>query len=485
MPWLAIAFVAGWSALVLATSSSQWGDHFEQFVWAHGVEWGYHKHPPLPTWMLATTIAFFGTSLYWAYALAFLCTAATACFTYGIARRLLGQETAVLALLLWGLQHAFSARAALFNHNTVAMSCVSAAVWFTLRALELPRRGWAWWLATGAAAGLSLLAKYQAIVGLAGLFAALAASGDLASTGNRRGLALATVVGSIVFLPHLAWVARDHFSSIDYALQTGRFLDAGERLRNVFSFLAQQVRMLLPALLLVGFIALLRGRWPVPVAGRTPAADASRQRRWLLGLVAIPFAITVLSGPLLGLELQNHWGYQALQFAGLWLARHARRHVPPAGLRWLAAASLVHAFFMGLALAPALRPQTMQSRRVDGAYPAQALADAVRRDWAAITTCPLDFVVGPSFEAGMVSVYSGGHAAVLEDGDLAKSPWIDAGELQRRGAVYVATDPAALPRTDAVPGRSLAVHLMSPARSRSIYWVVVAPLVADDCAVKH
>ena len=28
-------------------------DNVEQLVWRGAVEWGYYKHPPLPTWLLA------------------------------------------------------------------------------------------------------------------------------------------------------------------------------------------------------------------------------------------------------------------------------------------------------------------------------------------------------------------------------------------------------------------------------------------------
>ena len=42
-------------------------DNVEQLVWSHSLEWGYHKHPPLPTWLLALLIVvislFFGDTI--------------------------------------------------------------------------------------------------------------------------------------------------------------------------------------------------------------------------------------------------------------------------------------------------------------------------------------------------------------------------------------------------------------------------------------
>ena len=45
-------------------------------------------------------------------------------------------------------------------------------------------------------------------------------------------------------------------------------------------------------------------------------------------------------------------------------------------------------------------------------------ARAVARDWSEVTSCPMRVVVGPTFEAGVVSVYNGGTAKVLEGGDF-------------------------------------------------------------------
>ncbi len=40
VPFLVALTVLTWIGATAATSQGQWGDHFEQFVWAHGVEWG-------------------------------------------------------------------------------------------------------------------------------------------------------------------------------------------------------------------------------------------------------------------------------------------------------------------------------------------------------------------------------------------------------------------------------------------------------------
>jgi 4-amino-4-deoxy-L-arabinose transferase-like glycosyltransferase len=123
IPYLAVLFIGAWT-LVGASSSGQWGDHFEQFVWAHGVEWGYYKHPPLPTWMLAGTIRLFGPTPDSALLLA-RSALSNGLVHVCIAFELFGRSLAMSRAAVLGAGSPFESRY-LFNHNTVMMLAVSA-----------------------------------------------------------------------------------------------------------------------------------------------------------------------------------------------------------------------------------------------------------------------------------------------------------------------------------------------------------------------
>lgn len=477
VPWLAILVATVWVGFIVATSTGQWGDHFEQFVWAHSLQWGYYKHPPLPTWMLAAVIGVLGPATWSAQLLALACTLGTGFFSWRIAKILFGDSVAALALLLWGLQHAFSARAALFNHNTVMMLAISITAWATLRALQKDSRARLWWLAVGVAAGLAILSKYQALVPLAGILVAATWSGDLGQRQARRGLLLALATALLIVAPHAFWILDDHFTTLAYATQQGQHMSSPDRAWNVVGFLAQQLRMLFPSLLLCGLLVLLPGpRRPLQDAG-TGSGPVARQRRWLFGLIVVPLTLTVLTGPLFGLHLQNHWGYQTTQFVSLWLAWRLRPHMVVAGVAWIATALLVHGVFISAA-AFSGHPQS-EGKRHDLHYPAQSLADAVARDWRDDSLCPLKIVVGPTFEAGMVSVYSGGQAIVLEDGDFTRSPWLSPADLERDGAVYISRTPDGLPSKGVATLDSMDVPRISGAKDNRVYWAIAPP---EHCA---
>jgi len=473
-PWLIVLSVVVWIAATTASNTAQWGDHLEQFAWAHSVQWGYHKHPPLPTWILAGVIQLFGASPQWPTWLDAACILGTAFFTFRIASELYGREVAVLSLLLLSLAHACSARASLYNHNSVMLLSVSGSVWCLLLALR-PGRRLIFWCLAGASAALAVLSKYQAVVPLAGAVLALWLAGDLDDRRHRSGLVVAVLVALVLLAPHLLWLAQGHAAAVDYATQQGRSLSAAERLWNVTSFLAQQLRYMIGPLVLFGLLAVMPGSRP----WRRRASDWNRQRAWMYGLVAFPICATVLIGPLFGIELQNHWGYQALQFSFLWLAWRLRPMAPAAGVAWWATALTMHAVLLAVALVDFSPANTQAKNRVDARFPAQQLANAVSADWKDETLCPLRIVTGPMFEASIVSVYNGGVALVLEEGDFRKSPWITPADIARFGAVYIASDPALLPREGASTLNWMEVGGGARGPARQIHWAIIPP---ESCA---
>lgn len=474
---LALAIIATWVLVPAFVNPGQWGDNFEQFVWAHSLEWGYYKHPPLPTWLMGGTIALFGPSPWWAYLLAGLCTAGTAFFTHRIAARLLGPHLAGVAMLLWGLQQAFSARAQLYNHNTVMMLAVSGTAWCVLRGLASRSTGW-WW-AAGVGAAAAMLSKYQGIVPLGGIVFALLLTGDLQRTDVRRGLAHAIAMAALLFTPHVVWMVQHDFATLHYASQEGRPLDWTGRGMSMGSFLAQQVRLLFPSLLLALLLWLLPGVRRQATETLKSSERVLRWRRaWFIGLIAFPLVVTLLTSPAFGLRLQNHWGFQCLQFASLWLAWRLRRVARRPAPVLVGAALVLQAVSLLVIASPFAVKAHERVRRDDNSYPARRLAHAAVQDWKRMTPCPLKLVVGPPFEAGMISVYGDGEQKVLEWGDFHKTPWVSPEELERDGAIYVADDPGHLPKQAAmIDSMALHVQTWTPGGSDRVYWAIVLPTV--------
>lgn len=476
--WFALAMAWLWVLVPALINPGQQGDHFEQFTWAHSMEWGYHKHPPLPTWLLAIAIKLFGASPYATYGVAALMVAGTCIFTYLVARELLGARLASLAIVLWGLHWAFSWKAQLLNHNSVMMCCIAAAAWLAMQAARRDA-AWPWWVALGLVSGLALLSKYQSAVPLVGLILALWRAGWLRQRTQALGLLLAVTVSLAVFAPHVVWMVQNDFVTLRYASSTVHQLDAVQRVRKLLSFSALHLRMLLPVLLSMGVLVLWSRRTHAQEAV-AKVADArvrdAERRAWLQGLLGWPLLVLAVLCIAQGVRLQDHWGFQAVQFISLWLAWKLRALGSPAAGRLLVLAVLTHTLAMAVYSRSVWEPGTLAGRgRPDQFYPAQTLAKVVTREWERITPCPLAYVVGPTYEGGMVSAYSGHNPAILEMGLPERSPWVDLADLRRSGAVYVYSQPP-----EALPG-PLPLHKQEfklpggKASLYDLYWTVVPP----------
>ena len=445
--WISLAVIVLWVLWAVVFNTAQFGDNVEQFNWAQSLEPGYHKHPPLPTWLLGAVILLFGPSIYWAYALAALCLLGTAGFIWLIGRQLVGERVAAAAVVLWGLNLTFSQRAQLYNHNTVLVLCIAATVWFAIGATRASRgRALFWWAATGLCAGAALLSKYQAVVPLAGLLLALAWAGHLQRPGQWGGLALALAVMLLVCAPHALWVAQHDFSTLRYASEAIESARLSQRIGFIVAFFANQIRIWFPALLAIALVWASSRRAPRPQAPMpSPDAAVTRDLRiWMFGLVWSGVIVLILMALAGGASLRNHWGVQALQFFPVWLAYRWDRRATIDLRRLVWAALLVHGASLAWYAVEHRDPTgVLSERRIDTMYPAQRLARAAVAHWTATTPCPPRYVAGTVFDAGLVSLYSGGRLRVFDT--ERNTPWVRPEDLQRRGALYV------LDANDAVP----------------------------------
>ena len=446
----AVAGVFLWVVWTSFWDSGLYGDSVEQFIGSHSLEWGYHKHPPLPTWLLAMAISLVGPAWWLASALAAICMAATGVFTWLIARRLAGQSVANTTAVLWGLQQSFSVSAEIYNHNTVLVLCLAATTYCLIRALEpSSRTAWRWWIATGTLAACAMLSKYQAGLALASLgIAALVIA-------NKRRLAItwpATIALGIfvlLLLPHLYWGYTHQFPSLRYVseiVESGGFF---KRLFWQLTFAVNQIRINLPLIGALLFSWLMASIW-WKQQGTTTKVDSSSTGRsdvlnvWIWALLWGPVVVVLALSFITGSPLRNHWGVQLLQFLPLWIAAtwHQRKFLQPKTL--VLAAVLVH----GLGLTYYAFRQSdpdlvLATRRADSAYPARKMSDAALAHWKSATTCPLKIVVG-DFEAGLVSVFSKDFPAVFISASA--TPWVSNADLETHGALYVSDSTTALPQ---------------------------------------
>ncbi|MDO8457595.1 MAG: glycosyltransferase family 39 protein [Burkholderiaceae bacterium] len=441
--WFTALAIAAWSLAAALTNLAQYADSLEQFTWSHGLELGYWKHPPLPTWLIVAPIRLIGFSVYWTYALAAACFVGTAFFTWRITQRLFGPQAAMYAVLLIGLHIGFSWRAQLYNHNTVLILFSAATVWATMCALDSGRK--LAWMGVGVLAGLAMLSKYQALVPLMGVVIALYLGGWLKQASVRRGAVLAVATALVVFAPHVVWVATGGGSTIDNALHSAEGLGLVRRIVVLLGFWLIQLRFHIPMLIAVGLLVLFKSAGEISPAANTSLSQQTRA--WLIGLMVWPAFFVSMVVVLGGVRLEAQWGLQTFQFLVIYIAWRLSVALPQSDsqrtlLVVLAAQVILAGFFTWSIVQPS---QTIWKGARERNFPAESAAKQVVSQWWLVTNCSLQYVVGPSFEASVVSAYSGQNPAVLEDGDFRKSPWVTPAQLNSKGALYLALKEADLP----------------------------------------
>jgi hypothetical protein len=291
-------------------------------------------------------------------------------------------------------------------------------------------------------------------------------------------LLLAIVAMVAVCAPHAVWVARHDFSTLRYASEAIEASGVRERLGFIASFFANQVRLWFPALLVIalcsGWSRLAPSVSPVSKNSDVAAPDFSI---WMTGLLWAGILVLIVMALAAGASLRNHWGVQALQFFAIWLAWRWDQARTIDLTRLVFVALAVHAASLAWYASEHNDPTTvLTKRRIDTMYPARRLARAAVTHWAQSTNCPLHYVAGTVFDAGLVSLYSGGSLEVFDTESA--TPWINPDDLRRHGALYVLDDDDAVPagvtnvimfdlvpvgRRGGRPGKTIKLGVLPPA----------------------
>lgn len=433
----------------------------------------------MPTWLLGVVIYLIGQYSWLTNALAGICFAVTGCLTWSIARSLCGEKIANTAIVLWTLQQCFSLSAQIYNHNTILVMFIAATVYAVLRA-TIAVKPFAWWLGAGLLAGCAMLSKYQAALPLFFLLLVVCAT----KKGPIRPLITGLVTGSFGFIailsPHLYWAIANKFPTLSYAsaaVESGSLI---QRLAWVATFFVNQIRMVLPLLMAIGFcwvIYKVRNKSePVQLATGDAIYFFKQQRIWIWGLVWAPVLVLVVSSLIIGSQLRNHWGVQLFQFLSLWIAwRWQGHHVLRLAIL-IPATLVIHSVgFIYYAVKQSDTNAVQADRRADSAYPGRKMADAALAHWQLQTACPLE-IVGGDFEAGLASAFMKNFPSVYSGTEA--TPWVQPEQIRQKGVLYILDMNAALP-PDLIAINKWYLSPSSPSSGKYIQFAVKLP--ANPC----
>lgn len=444
-----LLFSLVWLLQIDSSSLTAPKDNLEQLTWVNSLQWGYYKHPPLPTWLFSVPVNLLGASARTSYITGALFTVAGMFLLWKLLRELRGERHATLVLLAALCITYYNERLHFYNHEVVLMPFFVASALLAWRAVCSGRL--CWWAALGCCLGLGALAKYQMILAAMAVFIFWIASGAWRQRSQAMGLALAAGISLAIASPHLYWLLLNDFGPIRYATQSslGASLGAGERLFNTLHWLADQLlNRSLPAWLLLG---LLIGMHRKPAANPRDAAvtripDASRALLLSFGLT--PILATCAIGMLAGSSLQLHWGTPFLLLAvpvamELPAVRpRIHRISPRTALQCFVALQLTLLLAGQMTSAHSeLRLNRKHWRNFDAPALSETLGQAARDALGS----DIRIISGPTAEAMALALTLPERPLVLIDGRLDISPWVSQRMVETCGVLHLqlaATPPA-------------------------------------------
>ncbi|HEY3779079.1 MAG TPA: glycosyltransferase family 39 protein [Rhizomicrobium sp.] len=417
--WTVVPWLFAWSLPLDVVSDG--------IAWGHEWQWGYYKHPPLPSWLAELFFVALGNIG------PFLLSQIAIAATYGLVF-LLGREfmparwAAAGALLLAGVYY-FSVPTPEFNHNVAQMPLWAAASLFYYRAWK--GGGLRWWLALGIAAGFGLIAKYATGVLLVAMLAHFIRTRGLRFMVGNAGPALAIVACVAVVAPHLVWLFRNGFPTLHYAVgRAGTASAPLDRFVAPAKFLLAQGIDIAPAFLAAAIAGLL--------PRRPASAVRDENMRFLLWLTLGPPLLTACVSLATGLGIRDMWGAPMWNLTGLVIAEAALLcRANPAWTRL--AISVATLFVLGLLVwlfsnvfVPEFegRPSRIQ-------WPDQQMSQSLAAAWQHQMHRPLTIVAADGWIGGLVAMGTSPRASVWIDASYAKSPWITPRRLAQEGALVV------------------------------------------------
>lgn len=227
------------SPLLIDRSSSFWGlllvvliwklfagaqlglifDECYYWVWSLHLQACYFDHPPLVAWVIAAGHALLGHNTMAVRLGAILSGPLLAIAGRQLGKEMFGHAAGNRAGIFLTLAPIFAGNSFLTTPDTMLIPAWAFAMLFAWRGSR-PGSPMAWWLASGASAGVGMLSKYTMVLFFAGLGFLW-----LVSPGKRRRLFLggvmAGIVALIIFLPVIWWNSRHGWVSFAHQLNHG------------------------------------------------------------------------------------------------------------------------------------------------------------------------------------------------------------------------------------------------------------------------
>lgn len=234
-------------------------DEAYYWVWSENLQAGYFDHPPMVAWEIRLFTSVLGDHAWVIRLPALLAWSAIGISVYLIARDVFpeNRNAAALAALVATSLPLYQVGSHIVTPDSPYLTFTALSFWALTRALTGNPR---WWLLTGLFGGLALLSKYVAVLFPAAILLAL-----ISNEKGRKHLRtpwpwLAVIIAALIFSPVIYWNAQHDWISFLFQLGHGVNLKADSSVTNVLLYLASQLVMAMPWVLIAMIVATVKTR---------------------------------------------------------------------------------------------------------------------------------------------------------------------------------------------------------------------------------
>jgi len=502
VPALLIGMVGLWSGLLALTHRAPDLDGMEELVWASSFEWGYLKHPPLPSWLLYPLTWVFGKPVWLPFLTAQGLTALALYLIWRLGCEWVSPARSLIAVLTLSTCAYFSMRGSIYNHNTVQLWSVAGATWLYYRALTHGKL--LDWAGLGLLTGIAFLTKYSVVVQLAAFALFAGVQGQWRKAVFWQGAALAVAIFALVISPHVMWLAANDFAPLRY-YNSRAVEQTGSALREALNFLLNQLGRNSPMLVVWGALAFWNRR--TGMAANAPADSASgrrvgqhggqpyvrsmthRDKSFLLWVGLAPLGLTVLVALLTDTHLlASSWATTFFILYGFFLFWWLSGDVAVNLKRTLTLVVTLH-MLMALGYSLARGPLAFYvGRDSRPTFPGPPLAARLLDEWQThVPDVPLRLVASDTWLGGNIAVNITSDTRVFIYADYAWSPWLnpatalDCGVLVAWSRELEQPAQALVQLREQAPWRGVIQQRWSSRKSRllNVEWGILPP--TQDC----
>lgn len=415
----------------------------EGLSWGREWQLGYHKHPPLPSWMVNGAFEMLGDL--GPYLLSQLSIITAYLFIFLLGRRILSEEAALLATMITAAIFYYNWPTPEYNHNIAQIPLWAMAIYGLHRAF-IGGKPWGWYL-TGLAMALGILSKYTILLlGPVIFFYMLAAP-----EARRQFLSphpyLAAIMAVILISPHLYWLIEHDFLPFRYyeGRSASEAPDLLKRLLNPLKFLLAQIADHLPTLLAMSLAGLLTKnslRHSATDGGAPPEhrrdGTTDQNRRFLLIFLAGPVLLAAIWSLITGDKLRSMWGAPLWSLSAITALYFL--NPPVSGAAFHSATKRLLAFLALIPLiygAAALITPHFSKKPSRTNWPASEMSAYFTEQWQKNASCPLTIISGDNWLTGLIAHRLSPRPSVLIDGNLTISPWVTKSEIREQGMLII------------------------------------------------